>query len=266
MDSEDEPLVQDDDAARCDVSLMEEGRADSEHVKPYMLEPMVAEGTAGLVPLGVAILWIMTKSGILRVRLDDKDEWKIAVDKLLPYLADGTFEVVGLRGADGRPEVIPSKEFALIKIRSPLDNDPCDFLLPFIDLSLYLGRENWTRYFNDRHHVPGTRGPAWTHQQVRKVDILGRWPRVEGDEALRPTPKAAGAKVKKWLVALMSQSPTVRTTKAQLLKEAREQFGAMSGKSFDKAYDLAIGQVPGCNWNSPGRSHGKSKTASSPGF
>jgi hypothetical protein len=47
----------------------------SEHVEPFMLEPIERAGTAGYVPLCVALHWIMTSGGVTRVRagLGDRD-------------------------------------------------------------------------------------------------------------------------------------------------------------------------------------------------
>jgi hypothetical protein len=67
-------------------------------------------------------------------------------------------------------------------------------------------------------------------------------------------PRVAVANVKNWLISLMKQSPTVRRNKDELFREARERFGAnISRRSFDNTYTGAIDQVPGCKWNTQGR-------------
>src|SRR6185312_4828718 len=98
---------------------MEDTTAAFEYVEPFMLEPMMADGTAGLVPLGVVIAWIMTKAGTQRVRLDDQEAWAAAVAELLPFLADETFKVRGF--SETADNDVPSSIFALIDILSPLD-------------------------------------------------------------------------------------------------------------------------------------------------
>jgi hypothetical protein len=79
----------------------------SEHVEPFMLEPIERAGTAGYVPLCVALHWIMTSGGVTRVRLDDDLAWKAAVAKLRPFLAGGDFVVIGLPACGGLTETIP---------------------------------------------------------------------------------------------------------------------------------------------------------------
>lgn len=248
------------------ASQLEQVGAGGEYIEPYMLEPMLGEENAGYVPLCVALHWIMTSRGTQLKRLDDEDAWRSAVAELRPTLTVKSFEVIGLPGTGGLPEVIPNSAFALIDMPSPLHGG--GFLLSSpssIDCSPYLGEEDWKKYFNDKLYVTGKQGPVWTHLQVRKADILSRWPGILG-EAPPPVaessqqdrsgaaPKVAGANVKNWLISLMKQSPTVRRSKDELFGEARERFGAdISRRSFDKTYTDAIDQVPGCKWNAQGR-------------
>src|SRR5262245_20019111 len=151
----------------------------SEYVEPFMLEPMEGGDGAGYVPLCVALHWIMTGSGSIRVRLDYATAWASAVAELRPVIASGEL-VIGLPGGGGLPEVIPGTAFAVIKVLPPLHSPIADILLSspsHIDCSCYLGEENWTKHFNDRLYVTGKPGPAWTHLQVRQSEILSRWPR-----------------------------------------------------------------------------------------
>ena len=250
-------------------SLQPEMATMGEHVEPCMLAPLESQDDTGLIPLCAALHWIMTSSGTELKRLDDEDAWASAVAELRPLLTNKGFEVIGLPGIGGLAEVIPSSAFALINIPPPFPGG--NFLLSSpssIDCSPYYDEEHWNKHFNDKLYVTGRPGPAWTHLKVSKADILGRWPRLAGDGAHSPkdpskaAPKAAGANVKKWLVGMMKQSPTIRRNKDQLFSDARERFGAdMSRRSFDKAYTDAIDQVPGCKWNAQGRTRGgRSKT------
>jgi hypothetical protein len=161
--------------------LAERAPPESEYVEPYMIEPIDSESTAGLVPLSVAIFWIMTKSGTQRVRLNDKEAWATAVAALVPFLADGTIEMTGFSLTAGN--TVPRAIFALIDILAPTDMHAGDFLLSsnsFIECSIYFGSEDWkSRSYNDRLFERGNPTATWTHLQLRKTDVLSRWPRTE---------------------------------------------------------------------------------------
>jgi len=117
----------------------------SEYVERSMLEPMEGGNGAGYVPFCVGLHWIMTGSGSIRVRLDDATAWASAVAQLRPLLAIGDFEVIGLPGAGGLSEVIPSAAFALIRILPPGTDALAALLLTspsHIDCACYLGDEH----------------------------------------------------------------------------------------------------------------------------
>ena len=57
--------------------------------KPVMIESISGPGKAGYVPLCSALLWIMTGGGVHRVKCDDEDAWRVAVDKLFSRIHTG---------------------------------------------------------------------------------------------------------------------------------------------------------------------------------
>ena len=225
----------------------------SEYVEPSMLEPMEGRDGAGYAPLCVALHWIMTGSGSIRVRLDDATAWASAVAKLRPLLAGGDVEVIGLPGTGRLAEVIPSTTFAVIKVLPPLRSPIADILLSspsHIDCSCYLGEENWTKHCNDRLYVTGKPGPAWTHLQVRKSEILRRWPRPEA------TVRSETACMQ-WLADRMRQNPTARPkSKTAFWNEACQQFAGLGRRQFGRAWDRAIGMTGATGWSKAGRPKG----------
>ena len=224
-----------------------------DYVEPTMLEPMEDRDGAGYVPLCVALQWIMTAGGSLRVRLDDAKAWASAVAKLRPFLATGNFEVIGLPGAGGLPEVIPSTAFALVKILPPVNNPLVDILLSspsHIDCACYLGDENWIKHFSDQLYVTGKRAPVWTHLQVRKAEILSRWP--------KPTPiQRAETACIAWLTDVMRNSPTTRPkSKDAFWNEARLQFPGLARRQFERAWNRALAETGATGWSKAGRPKG----------
>src|SRR5262245_31227826 len=223
----------------------------SEYVEPFMLEPMEGGDGAGYVPLCVALHWIMTGRGSIRVRLDDATAWASAVAELRPLLAN--FEVIGLPGAGGLSEVIPSAAFALVRILPPGNNALADLLLTspsHVDCACYLGDENWTKHFSDKLYVTGRPGPAWTHLQVRKTDILSHWPKRA------PTQRSETACLQ-WLTDQMRNGPTTRPkSKAAFYEEARLQFPRLGRRQFQRAWDGAIARTGATGWSKAGRPKG----------
>jgi hypothetical protein len=225
----------------------------SAHVEPSMLEPMEGTETAGYVPLCVALHWIATGAGTKRIRLDDSEAWAAAVAKLRPLLAGGEFEVIGVPRAAALAEPIPGTAFALLNILPPIPNAIGDILVSapsHVDCSCYLGEENWTKHFNDRLWISGRPTPAWTHLQVRKADILGRWP--------RPLPTARPETMcQRWLADLMRENPKNRPKpKTAFRVEAVERFPGLALRQFQRAWDAAIRETEARAWSKSGKPKG----------
>jgi hypothetical protein len=139
---------------------------------------------------------------------------------------------------------------ALINMLPPLHQDIGDFLLSspsHVDCACYLGEESWTEHFNDRLYVAGKPTPVWTHLQVRKADILSRWP--------RPTPTTnSESACRRWLAEQMRQSPTIRVkSKAAFRTEACRKFSGLGIRQFERAWNDAIAESGATAWRKAGR-------------
>jgi len=122
-----------------------------------MIEPLASEGTNGFVPLCVALHWIMTKGGALRLTVDDQEAWDTACEKLFPLIHEGTIGLLGRRS--GRPPVekIAGYSLALVKIVRPL-NVSIDAILSndaYIWCTVFGGTEHWRSDYNDELHLDG---------------------------------------------------------------------------------------------------------------
>ena len=219
-------------------------------IEEEMLEPMRRPGTAGYVPLCVVLHWIMTRSGTARTRLDDEEKWKAAIDKLRPLLADGTIEVIGIRGHGGLSETVANVAFAVVRIPSPAHVHPANILLnapPHIDCSIYSDEATWTTSANDRLFVSGAAAPEWTHLQARKSDILERWPEP-------PSVMKAESACCRWLASRMAEAPAARPkSKDAFWEEARGLFAPLARRQFERSWDRAIAETGATNWQKAGR-------------
>ncbi len=220
-------------------------------ITPDMLAPLAAAGSAGYVPLGVALHWIMTKAGTRSATVNDAGGWNTAVDSLWPLICSGEIELIGLGPGRGLSERIPPQTLSLIRVLPPLAQDNIQFLVlngpSHINCAVYCGEHHWRDDFNDRLYVSGRPGPLWTHLQVKKADILSRWP--------KPSPAIkTEAECCRWLIDEMRQSPTVRPKpKAQFWKTARTRFKAIGLRQFERAWDKALDETGAANWAKAGR-------------
>jgi hypothetical protein len=222
----------------------------SEYVEGFMVEPMGDPDAIGYVPLCVALHWIASGAGTMRVRLDDAEAWATAVAKLRPLLASGDFEVIGLPASGGLAEPVPSTAFALVNVLAPLHESIGDILLSapsHIDCACYLGAENWQKHFNDRLYVTGKAAAEWTHLQVRKRDILSRWPKSA------PTVRLETACLR-WLADQMRANPEASPKpKAAFLDEACQRVPGLGRRQFERAWNSAMEQTKATGWRKAGR-------------
>ena len=219
-------------------------------ITPSMLDPINAAGTAGYVPLCTALQWIMTSAGTRSVMLNDAEAWTAAVNALWPLICSGEIELLGLGRARVLTERITPQSLALVRVLAPLDNDIFDILLngpSHVSCTSYMDESHWRNDFNDRLYESGLPGPAWTHLQVRKADILSRWPRPS-------TVIKNEAECCRWLVGEMRQSPVARPKpKAHFFKAARKRFRRIGLRQFDRAWDKALNESGAWNWSKSGR-------------
>ena len=158
-----------------------------------MLAPVWEFGSEGHVPFCVAIQWIMTAGGSKRICINDADAWACAVEKLRPLLSTGHLEIIGTPFGRAESAIVPSLVFATMPIPPPLSGNLGNFVLSsaYIDCCPYFGRQDWERGHNDKVYQPGEPSPKWTNLQVRKADLLSRWPKPlrKSDERRGRKPK-----------------------------------------------------------------------------
>lgn len=219
-------------------------------ITPSMLEPIAAAGTAGYVPLCAALQWIMASAGTRSVMIDDPEAWTAAVNTLWPLVCSGEIELLGLGRARVLTERITSQSLTLVRVLAPLNDDINLVLLngpSHISCTPYVDEYHWRNDFNDKLYESGRPGPAWTHLQVRKADILSRWPRpsmVIKNEA----------ECCRWLIDEMRRTPATRPKpKAHFFKIARTRFGRIGLRQFERAWDKALNESGAWNWSKSGR-------------
>jgi hypothetical protein len=218
-------------------------------IKPCMLEP-IANSTAAYVPLCAALHWIMTDGGTRKIAIDNKGAWNSAVDKLLPLMSGGEIELIGLRCGRPLPEPLPATTLALIRVSPPiLPNSISDFLIDspsHIECCSFVTQEFWFSQGNDRLYESGRASPAWTHLQVRKRDLLKRWP--------KPGPKAnAEHACREWLVEQMQKSLDARPKqKSAFWDEAKGKWPALGKRQFERAWHDTIELTGAHNWSRAG--------------
>jgi hypothetical protein len=137
--------------------------------------PMRPEG-ADYMPLTQAAHWIASKGGTESIGSDEQ-LWKPAFDDLLARIASGEVAVIGRRGAGN--ESVPGHLFARIDVAYPYSDPEFGPLLrddPYLDCYPFVDENDWQRESNDKLYASGREAPQWTHLQVRKSDIMHRWP------------------------------------------------------------------------------------------
>jgi hypothetical protein len=226
-------------------------------VEPFMLEPMTSPMPAGYVPLCVVLHWIMTSGSTRSVAMGDEDAWAASVEKLFPLIFAGDIELIGLPCGQPLTERVPGHALTLVNVLPPFHDQLAAILLnspSHIDCSPYLDQEHWTRGSNDKLYMSGRGSAAWTHLQVKKADVLSRWPKPE------PTVKSA-RDVYRWLLDQMQQSPTIKTrSKAAIWAEAKQKFRPLSERQFNRAWDGAITESGAHIWAKAGRPSSNPRT------
>jgi hypothetical protein len=219
-------------------------------VEAFMLEPISNPEPAGYVPLCAALHWIMTSGGTRPVLMDDQDAWAASVDKLMPLICGGDFELIGLPRGRSLTERVPGHTLALVKVLSPLHKPNGDILLnaaSHVACSSFFDQEHWSRNFNDKLYERYQPAAAWTHLQVRKIDVLSRWP--------KPEPKVKFEQdCYRWLLQQMQQSPAVKLKSRETLwTEAEQKFRPLAKRQFFRAWDKAIAESGAHPWSKAGR-------------
>jgi hypothetical protein len=224
-------------------------------IESYMLEPVSRPGSAGFVALCSALQWIMTSGGLRPVMMDDKDEWDRAVALLWPLICGGNIELIGLHRGRALTERVPPEALTLVRPLQPLRTEIADMLLSapsHIACTPYVDEEHWRRDSNDKLYENGQPGPAWTHLQIRKSDLLERWPTSE------PKIKAEGDCCR-WLVDEIHKSPTCRPKpKSAFWAQAKDRFKPIARRQFNRAWDKALAETGIVSWAKAGRPRTKS--------
>lgn len=218
-------------------------------IEPYMLQPMVASGNSGYVPLCSALHWIMTDGGVRKALIND-ESWAQTLEQVWPLICSNELELIGLPAGKGMTERIEGKSLTLVRVLAPLENslDAIVVSAPsHISCTPYVDAEHWRKDFNDQLFISGRGGAAWTHLQVSKSQILERWPKGHSTVATEQS-------CYRWLVAQMNASPKERPrSRAAFLEEARTRFPALAGRQFIRAWDRAISDTGAKNWSKRGR-------------
>ena len=217
-------------------------------IEPYMLKPISAVGNAGFVPLCATLQWIMSGSGRRETTMDDP-AWYEAVEQLWPLVCSGEMELVGLEAGHSKTARLPGHALTLVKVLPPLHNSIGDILLnaqshvactPFVD------QKHWEEDFNDKLYERGRGTPTWSHLQLRKDQVLKKWPR----EASKISAEQA---CYRWLLAQMQDSPETRPkSKGAFATEAKKSFPGLAARQFTRAWSRAISDSS-ANWDRPGR-------------
>lgn len=219
-------------------------------IEPQMLQPLLEQGGAGFVPLCAAVHWIMTGGGTRPSTINDSTGWHDSTEMLRALIASGEIELNGLPRGRALTERLPGDALAIIRILPPLGNT-LDQIAPdapsHITCTAYVDADLWTKDFNDQLFERGKPGATWTHLQVRKSDILKRWP--------RPEPKAKGqSDCVRWLQALIAESPDKRPqTREALRSDAMRRFAPFSARQFDRAWTIALSNNAKHPWSKAGR-------------
>jgi hypothetical protein len=218
-------------------------------IEDAMLEP-VENQSAGYVPLCSALHWIMTRGGVLRLALDDKNAWNGACAKLFPLIHEGRIELIGLRRGAALAENIPGHTLTVVKVLHPLWSDLSDILATapsHIACTPFIDQDHWAGDFNDRLYLHGQPQAAWTHLQVRKADVLKCCPRPE--PRLKPQQDCF-----RWLLGQMRDSPRCRPKPKEAFRvEAKSKFPLLSVRQFNKAWDDSINESGAFEWSKAGR-------------
>jgi hypothetical protein len=218
-------------------------------IEPYMIKPLVEPGP-GYVPLCAALHWIITRSGMRRVAMDDDAAWRESVGELLPLIHEEEIELIGLPCGLALPQrFLPGARLALVRVLPPVRNAIGDILAnspSHISCCAFIDKEHWFQGFNDKLHEKGRSLATWTHLEVRKGDVLSRWPK--SGSGLQPERNC-----EKWLVEQMRHSPhSSPRPRNDFLAEAKNLFPTLANRQFDRAWGKAISET-GADWSRPGK-------------
>lgn len=221
-----------------------------------MIEP-VENRTEGYVPLCSALQWLMTRGGVLRLRLNDEKAWASACDKLIPAIHSGNIELIGLPHGGALTERIPGHCLTLLKVPHPLSMDLSDMLVTapsHIVCTPFLDQQHWSGEYSDRLYLRGQTQPAWTHLQVPKADVLARCPRPE--RRAKPQQNCF-----EWLLTQMRDSPERRPKNKEAFRtEAKSKFPLLSVRQFNSVWDRARSETGASAWSKGGRPKSKQDT------
>jgi hypothetical protein len=216
------------------------------------LEPM--KSLDSHIPLSVALAWVITHGGTIRVPVRDEEAWHSGVGKLLPKISGGSIEIIG-RDEGDTSDRLPALAFASIAVPWPVFRSLSDIFAEseaHIRCCLFSGKEEWKNGDNDQFFKKDSVNPHWTHLQVRREHVLKLWP--------APTPKTKSqVDCRRWLVVHMRESPEERPKpKREFQAEALKKFRPLAARQFQTAWDEAIKESAAAGWSQAGRPKKKS--------
>ncbi len=218
-------------------------------IEPQMLAPIADGDSSGFVPLCTALQWIMTDCGRRAAMMDDAVRWYESVREIWPYICDGQIEIIGLQAGHSLTTRIPGEMLTVAKVLPPIENSIDDILLnspSHIACTSYINQQLWERDFTDTLYETGRPAPAWTHLQIRKSQILERWPRSPSFVSLENG-------CYRWLFQMMQAAPSDRPkSRAAFLSEAKTRFEGIADRQFHRAWQRAIADS-GAKWSKSGR-------------
>jgi hypothetical protein len=217
-------------------------------VEDSMLKPVSDPGTSGYVPLCAAIQWIMTDGGAHSAMMTPT-AWEESVRKLWPDVCTEQIELIGLPAEKNAPEKIAGHAVALMKVLAPLHTAIQEVYgkRSIIQCQPFSNAEQWETDFNDKLYELGRAEAAWSHLQVRKSDILARWPRA-------PKNLKAERNCERWLAEQMRRSPSKRPrSRSAMWTDARSLFPGLGKRQFDRAWQRAVRETGALEWSRAGR-------------
>ena len=223
-------------------------------IEAAMIGPLSEQGNSGYVPLCAAVQWIMCDAGA-RLAVMDQAAWDAAIQKLWPDIATGQIEMIGLPAGQSMPAHMLGHTLAIMKALPPLPISIGELLVgsrSFIQCTPFQNLTDWHGDFNDKLYESGRVAAAWTHLQLKKVDVLSRWPRAAGTTG-------AEQSCYRWLVSLMRESPSEKANSRDTYwRDAKRQFPSLAMRQFRRAWDKAIAETGATGWSRAGRRPGKS--------
>ena len=158
-------------------------------------------------------------------------------------------EMIGLRAGHGTTAPLPGHALTLVNVLQPLRMSIGDMLVSapsHIVCMSYIDHQHWHRSFNDQLFETGKAGPAWSHLQVRKSQLLQRWPRGTSTIGIEQA-------CYRWLCREMQATPEKRPKpRTAFLADAKAQFEGLADRQFLRTWQRAIGDT-GAKWSKSGR-------------